>query len=222
MDNHVRAWMRSTPRRFALRRFVAVLGTLVVAGCAATETLNIGQNYVLSAASGKGLVIGSIIDRSPYPNYSILLYRRVGATEESYFQTGGSELIVVELPIGDYEVESWRVSVEDGSIIPTRRFTVAFRVTAGKAVYVGSYEFHLDIEAVGSGQFASSIANSKWVVDVTCTDQSERDMRAFALRHPALSSVELATVELKQCRENLGDGSRYYAQRLRLGAALGI
>src|SRR6185436_20471940 len=129
--------------RERLRKFFAVSGTLLSAACAATETPNIGANHALAEAGGKGLVIGSILDRSPYPNYSVLLYRRIGATAESSFLTGGSELIAAELPAGDYEVVSWHVRVEDGSIIPAKRFGVSFRVMAGKAVYVGSYEFHL-------------------------------------------------------------------------------
>jgi len=205
------------------RGFFAVIGTLVVAACAGPKAAqNIAENHTFSAASGTGIVIGSIIARSPFPNQSILLYRKVGTSDEGYFETSGSELIAAELPAGDYEVASWRVRVEDGYIIPAKLFRVGFRVTPGKAVYLGSYDFHMGIEALGDTQFASSVPNSKWLVDVTCTNQSERDLSAFVTRHRALSGLEIATIQSEECHQNLGDGSRYFARPLRLGPALGL
>ena len=168
-----------------------------------------------------GLVIGSITARSPYPNQSLLLYRKAGESGEGYFETSGSELIAAELPAGDYEVVSWRVRVEDGYIIPANLFRVGFRVTPGKAVYLGNYDFQMRIEALGEAQFSSSVPNSKWLVDVTCTNQSERDLRVFATRHRALSGLDVATIRSEECRQNLGAGSRYYARPLH-GPALGL
>ena len=176
----------------------------------------------MSAADGKGLVIGSIAARSPFPNRSILLYRKIGDSGESYFQPGAGELIAAELPVGDYEFTSWRVTVEDGSIIPAKPFRIGFRVTSGRAAYLGSYDFQLTLEPAGTTQFGSSAPNSKWVVEVTCTDQSAHDMRIFATRYPAVSQQGVSTIQPQECRRNLGDGSRYYAQRLRLGPELGL
>lgn len=201
---------------------MVLAGTLAAGACAGPKAAhNIAENYALSPGSGMGLVIGSITARSPYPNQSLLIYRKAGESSEGYFETRGSELIAAELPAGDYEVASWRVRVEDGYIIPAKLFRVGFRVTAGRAVYLGSYDFQMRIEATGEAQFSSSVPNSKWLVDVTCTNQSERDLRTFMARHSALSGLEIATVPTEGCREHLGDGSHYYARPLH-GAALDL
>jgi hypothetical protein len=209
--------------RGAAREWVALTGIVVVAACATPEvTENIGPDYVLSEASGRGLAIGSIALVNPFPSFAVLRYRKIGSGDEGYFQPDRSNLVAAELPAGDYELYAWRVAVEDGSIISAKPFRIAFRIVPGKAVYLGSYDVRLEHEALGLTPTSSSVINSQWVVDVSCTNQSERDLRTFAARHRALPRLEISPIDPQACHENLGEGSRYYAQKLRLGADIGL
>jgi hypothetical protein len=189
--------------------FAPALAALVPLGCAtSTATQNIGPDHIL--ATGTGLAIGSITDESPYANLPALLYRKAGSGGESYFQAARGSIIAAELPAGDYEVFSWRVTIEDGWVVAAKPFRVGFRVEPGKAIYFGNYDFHLETRALS--HVASHAGNLTWAGDVACTDQSERDLRMFQARYPALPRPDRGAPQ--GCQANLGEGSRYHYQNL--------
>ena len=193
-----------------IRNALGAPAAFAVAACAtSTLTENITPGHVM--AMGKGLAVGSITNESPYANLAALLYRKTGSGGESYFQPDRSDLIAVELPAGDYEMFSWRVTIEDGWVVAAKMFRVPFRIEPGKATYVGSYAFHIETRALN--HVTSSAGNLTWAGDVACAERFEVDMRLFAARYPALPLPDTNAVPA-ECRANLGDGSRYHYQNL--------
>lgn len=203
-----------------MRKLVCAAPLSVLALClllAACATKNIDQDYALSEASGKGVVIGSIA-RSNARGAFRLHYRQLGGGEEGYFAYGlgyGGQLpsfdkddftgphlkgalFAAELPAGDYEIYRWHVDSGPAHIDPAGSFSIRFHVLPGKAVYLGAFTF----------ERTDNLLTATTGVDVSCRDRRSRDMSIFAAKYPKFAQVEIASsIEEGRAYENLGGGN---------------
>ena len=193
------------------RGFLAGLGSALLVG--ACSTPNIDRAYTPSAATGKGVVFGSITHNGLTATYEVQ-YRKQGGGGEGRFAIGEGlallpipshgdirerglrgELFAAELAEGDYEVVGWHVASGYAHIRPTNDFSVRFHVTAGGAVYLGNFHFtrlsHLGLTTTN--------------VDVACKDEFERDQKLLAGKYPAFAQVKLdSAIEKGKTYEHLG------------------
>jgi hypothetical protein len=186
-------------------------------GLAACATQNIDQGYALSEASGKGVVIGSIVRKGARGEFR-LFYRQVAGGEKGYFAYGLSfggqlpsfdkddirarglkgALFAAELPAGDYEIYSWQVDSGPAHISPAAPFSIEFHVLPGKAVYLGRFTF----------ERTEHLLTATTGVAVSCRDQREQDMPIFAAKYPSLAQVEIASsIEKDRSYEDIGEGN---------------
>lgn len=135
-----------------LLRGLLALTCILITGCASN---NVGKNYLLDSASGKGLLIGSLVQEGNLTSNS-LFFREIGVNKKgsnismngmflpkgiygSDFEDSEGKLFVVELDEGQYEFYSWMMHSGSWSIKPDSDFSRKFEIKSGKASYVGEY-----------------------------------------------------------------------------------
>jgi hypothetical protein len=172
--------------------FLALL-TLVLAGCATTS---VPATYTPSETSGKGVVVASITYSGRYAGYSVMYASSDGRTTGKFMVGKGmvlipyfpdmdfeekemkGEVVVAELPAGQYVINGWRVSSGYANIGPTSPVQVRFTVEPGKKVYLGSFHF----------EQTRSMGLTVTGVKVGFTDREMRDMNVVARKFPGVAS----------------------------------
>lgn len=196
-----------------LHRLLAALLLLVLAACAAP---NIDAKHDLRAAHDTGVVSGSITYGGPYGAYRLHLVSQ--ATGKSFYiehgssQTANLSLVfkgedphpgllrrgspfAIALPVGSYELKSWKLSSGAANLESTERTGIAFTVEAGKAIYLGNYHFE---ETSRFGRLPTGMK-------VTLTDLSQRDVSVIRKAFPSLAEVPITQSLNPSVRiENLG------------------
>lgn len=188
--------------------------TIVLSGCATTS---VPTNYTPLESSGKGIVVTSITYSGMYSGYSVMYASSDGKTKGEFtvgkgvvlipyfpdmdFEEKGmkGDVVVAELPAGQYEINSWQVSSGHAIIRPVSPVQVRFTVEPGKKLYLGSFHF----EQTRSMGFAVT------GVKVGFADQESRDMNVVAKKYPNVaSSPRGGTVPQRVAIDSLGgDGS---------------
>lgn len=196
-------------RRGLLAAFVVGL-----VGCAAP---NINDKHDVRGARTTGVVSGSITYNGPYGAYELELVSQAsgeafrvqhGSSQAPLFALKGEKVhpglrrlgspFAVALPVGSYEIRSWRVSSGAANVSSTEPPGVAFRVEAGQAIYLGNFDF------VQTGRVVRLISAAK----VTMSDQSERDLPVIRSSFPALGEVPITqTLNPEAHIDNLGGAS---------------
>jgi hypothetical protein len=161
----------------------------------------------LSGAEDSGLVImsGSLPGASTTgaPLKMFFVYNRVGATSltdndvlvardgalkpiRSDFEGIFGRLYVLKLKAGDYEFRGWNYEDMRGqNRTPLGIGKLPFRVTAGQATYVGSFDPKL---VFGKNALGQTIGRP-WV---TVSDQQARDLALFSRKCPAFDAGRIA------------------------------
>ena len=140
---------------------VLALFAVLLAGCAST---NVGKEVFLDETKGTGVMVASLTKTTKFKMFAKLrgvdtTYKEaVHVTSEFVTSDWGcpffgiipedkpcGRLVIMELPQGEYEFYSWEGSLSGGLgtfiVKPRQQFSKRFRVTAGKAVYVGNIHF---------------------------------------------------------------------------------
>lgn len=195
-------------KKFGDRWFVLLI--LSLSSCKTLDS--VPKDFVLNPGSDKGVVISSITYRGSYSGYSVLL-RKVGSAEHQELKIGtGAGLLppglldwdinqrdgrgnvfVVELPVGDYEIFSWRVSSGPAYIQPEQDFSIPFNITPGKASYIGNFHF---LRKSGLGGTVAA-------VDVQYGDLSSRDLGILQNKY---RGVNLSTIQAAYDSRKFGHG----------------
>jgi hypothetical protein len=174
------------------------------------------SNFELSEASGRGVAIASIISSikempDDFPSgRADVYYRKIdlslyGTMFKQTFLRG--KLVAVELPAGDYEVYDWSFRDSDWRITPVAPFSVRFHVTAGKAIYLGSYNFQRTFGGTSNRGMQDRAESDR--VEVIATDESERDLEFLSTQYPQLTTSGISSsMEKRQAYNNLGDRSK--------------
>ena len=195
-----------------LSSILFALLTLVLSGCATTS---VPANYAPSENSGKGVVVTSITYSGRYAGYSVMYASSDGKTTGKFmvgkgmvlipyfpdmdFEEKGmkGEVVVAELPAGQYEINGWHVSSGYASIRPASPVQVRFTVEPGKKVYLGSFHF----------EQTRSMGLTVTGVKVGFADQEVRDMNVVAKKYPGVaSSPSGGTVPQRTTIDALGGG----------------
>ena len=175
------------------------------------------EENISAPSPDKGLLLTSLTYHGSYSGYSVL-YRKIGSTDFDTLTIGtGTALIppgmldwdikhrglrgnifAIDLPAGDYEVFSWRVSSGYGNTHPVNDFSIPFRIIPGKTTYIGNFKFDRKGGAGGTVLF----------VDVQQIDESSRDTEIFQKKqtHPATYELEMG-IASNTHQHNLGGGS---------------
>ncbi|MGE5539786.1 MAG: hypothetical protein ACM30I_14300 [Gemmatimonas sp.] len=189
-----------------------LLAVLALASCG---TPNIDKDYTLDAATGKGVVIGSITYTGFYGRYRVF-YRQVGGGAEGFFNFGESTFLLppmtkddirapalrgnvfaAALPAGDYEIYGWQVDSGNYHVRPRNPVSVLYHVEPGKSVYLGNFYF----------QRREKFLGATTGVTVTYKDESERDLNIFAAKYPQPAQFPIASsIERGRVYDDLGEG----------------
>lgn len=188
----------------ALVLLVGLLG-----GCAAT---NVSKEYALEEAKGSGLMVVSLT-RSGISGFS--MFADVRSVDNKYKNSvpitdllASSDwgcplfgkipedppcgrLAIVEMPEGEYEFYSWHGS--SGGAPGTVRITVQakqefskrFKITAGKAVYIGNIHFLLEAEYTKG---PLGIPVPIYLFNIKTKDMRERDLVLLYSKNPKITS----------------------------------
>jgi hypothetical protein len=173
-----------------------IVFVIMLDGCATTNTTkNIPGNYMLDEEKGTGVVIVSLTHSGFQPSLSVAFRLRDANDKNrfdeevlvndhssselgcSYFETSagrntcGRRLAIIELPQGEYEFYSWHAASSSifskRSILPETQFSKRFRITPGKAVYIGNLWLFYD-----QGQYRIEVI-----------DMRQRDLQLLYRRH---------------------------------------
>lgn len=169
---------------------------------ACTSVESVPNNFVLDPISNKGVLIGSVTYHGTYSGYSVL-FRKVGEDRASRLSIGGGTALLppsmldwdikqrglrgnvfaVELPAGDYEFFSWRVSSGYAEVRPQQDFRIPFSIFPGKAVYLGNFKF----------ERASGLGGTVTAVDVQHNDESNRDIGILGKKYHGIDPATINT-----------------------------
>lgn len=171
---------------------------MLLGGCGTT---NIGKEYSLDEAKGKGIgvMLASMTQAGLQSRFNMFVDLRgvdnkynnkIPVTDAfvtsdwacPFLGTGTEEqpcgrLAVIELPQGEYEFYSWHGGASTGAtssvtVKSRQEFSKRFKVTAGKVVYVGNVHF-----SVSGGWYAMKII-----------DKRDRDLPLFSRKYPKITS----------------------------------
>ena len=183
-----------------LLRGLITLTCILIAGCASN---NVGKNYLLDSGSGKGLLIGSLVQEGHLTSNS-LFFREIGINKNksrismnrmflpkgiygSDFEDSEGKLFVVELDEGQYEFYSWMMHSGSWSIEPDSDFSRKFEIKSGEATYVGEYRLK---NIMGKNLFGVSIVSgASLIVD----DKYSRD---FPLLSSKINTARLDKINM--------------------------
>jgi hypothetical protein len=168
-----------------LRTSIVTLAFLL-ASCAS----GVPSSYKPDAATGKGLIVGTITHTSFGGEHYILVYNQTEYGETTKISIGSSQwhpfakindsdlkargdTFVVEAKPGKYEMGSWVVKKGSFRYWGEKSLGVTFNVEAGKVTYIGNIHF---------------VDNDY----VNLQEMSRRDMPVIESRYPALKSTPVA------------------------------
>jgi hypothetical protein len=178
-----------------LARLLVVL-VVALAGCATT---NVPSDYSLGTASKSGVAIASITYEGAYSGYNVY-YRQLSGIASGRFQAGhgmmlipipdksdfgtvaNGKLVVAELPPGDYEISSWRVSSGYAAVSPSSSFSIRFHIDPGKAVYVGNFNF---VQTARRGLTVTG-------AEVAFKGEPDRDLAVLKSKYPNFADTPIA------------------------------
>jgi len=187
----------------------------MLAACKSVES--VPPNFVLNPQSGKGVLVSSVTYHGSYSGYSVL-FRKIGSPEINEMTIGtGTALLppgmldwdikqrglrgnvfAVELPVGEYEIFSWRVSSGYSTVRPQDDFRIPFSITPGTAIYLGNFHF----------ERKSGLGAAVVVVDVQYHDEAIRDLGILQKKYSGIDPSTLQTVlERSNLGNQLGGGS---------------
>lgn len=187
--------------------FNFLLITLFLTGCAATKKIK--SNYSLSPQTGKGVLISSISVKGSYSGYAVY-FQGVDNDHKGYIEFGSGsallpifpkgdfsylnrkgEVFAVELPAGKYKVWSWRVASGYASINPISPMSVEFELIAGKATYIGNFDF------IQTDSFGLTVTGVK----VNYSDQFKIDTEIIIKKYP--------NIDFSQIDKGIIDNAKY-------------
>jgi hypothetical protein len=157
-----------------------VLVAVLLGGCA---PLNINLDYSLANKPGKGVVVMSMTYTPDAPTFG-LNFRPLGGKEPDAIMSNtlphpedwknpAGRLVVLELPVGKYEIFEWF-----GNWLESKRpFSVPFTVVEGRATYIGNVRVDVLREL---GTFRVSV-----------TDKSDRDISLLLSRFKNIKSADI-------------------------------
>ena len=182
-----------TERPVAISLFVLV--SLIQTGCSG---INVKKTYSLDGTSGAGVLVASLTQSGVPSRYGT--HFSIRGVDNSYKGTiaifdvlasadwrcpmfGSStedapcgRLAIVELPQGEYEFYSWGGAEGFGNRVEAEQeFSKRFRITAGKATYVGNV--HLSAHR---GSF-----------DIKVLDRQKRDLDLLYQRAPTITADQV-------------------------------
>jgi hypothetical protein len=177
--------------------FSLILTLLVLTGCASTKTIK--ADYSLNSQSEKGVLISSLSVRGGYSGYSVY-YQGIDNENTGSIQFGEGmallpifpkgdfshlnrkgEVFAVELPAGKYKIWRWGVASGYAFIKPVSPISIEFEVLAGKAVYIGNFDF----------KQTDSMGLTVTGVKVNYSDQSQIDLDILSKKHPNLDATNI-------------------------------
>lgn len=172
--------------------FLVLVAALVLQSCAAG-----GATKGVASASdpNNGTVIARVsIQGFKYVNNYSVLVRRVGTADNAFSMQGWSmgsdgywaryyddiergELVVMNVPAGEYELHGWWIGASGWGGVRTsnapNRVSHRFRVEAGKAVYLG----HIHLEVAGdSGMTPAAFQSGTYKARLVVRDSRARDL----------------------------------------------
>lgn len=182
------------------RLLITLIATLGAWGCSQP---NIKSDYVVAAATTSGVVTGSITYEGAYGAYilhligpegrkyrishgepqTFNLVKAIGGEGENALLGRSGSPFAVELPAGDYRVESWQISSGAANVWSEQPTNLAFRVSPRQAIYLGNFHFFVT---------DTFMRNPKSAV-VTLKDERTRDLAAVRSAFPALANVPVTT-----------------------------
>ena len=190
-----------------MRALLVVLLSLL-ASCA-----NVSSDYKFDPQHPAGLVVGTITYESGLGSYRIIVVptnpEKSGAKKLYLLQAGDSQwspfsrkfdddlkrdgsTFAVEMPAGKYVIKAWEVGQGPRISKCTSSIDIPFEVEAGKAIYLGSFNWDEDWE------------------NITLTNQSERDIPVLKSRFAVLKASPLTmSIAPNTKLEKLGGGYRY-------------
>ncbi len=194
------------------RSLLLAMLVLILAACKSVES--VPHNYFLNPQSDKGVLVSSLTYHGSYSGYSIL-FRKVGSDDFNQLTIGtGTALLppgmldwdikqrglrgnvfAVELPVGDYEIFSWRVSSGYAHVRPQNDFRIPFSITPGKAIYLGNFNFERKL----------GLGGTVTAVDVTYGDEANRDITILQRKYTGIDSAKVsAALDNQQLGHGLG------------------
>ena len=189
--------MRST------RLYLAALATALLSACA-----NVSSDYKFDDKKAVGIVIGSITYESGLGLYRVVVTPENG--DKTYFLQAGSgdwypfvkttdedlqakgDTFAVELPAGKYVIKSWQVRQGARTANSSMPIGIPFSVEAGKAIYLGSFNWSPDWE------------------NISLRDKSGRDLPIIKKRFPFLEQTPLTAAITNDAKiDGLGGDYKY-------------
>jgi len=178
---------------------VLALGSVLLSGCAK----EVGGDYALDEGKNTGVMVASLTRSGLGAGFNLFVRlrgvghrydSRVAVTDAFVSSDWGcpfalriaeheacGRLAVVELQAGEYEFYAWEGSSGNTRIKSQQPFSKRFRITAGKAVYIGN--MHLAVESYSYG--------------VRVSDMRDRDLPLFHSKNPKVAQGTVL-VELVQ------------------------
>lgn len=164
----------------SVRKVYVFFILVALGGCA---TPNVKTDYTLTGKNGKGLLVASLSVSGDAGNAGVN-FRREGekdhqqvAAEPFDWEDEKSRLIVVELPIGRYEMYEW-VTVFGGKfVMRTRLPNISFAINEGKITYIGNL-------CMGYTQWSGKRT-------LQLTDKRDRDLSFFRGRYKNISESDI-------------------------------
>lgn len=202
-------------RIYPLKKFIFLITTLLVAGCATT---NVGSSYSLSGKTNEGLAVASLshegLNKGENPEW---FYRRVGSNEQNTILLGTlrspldwesppGKLIYIALPPGKYEFyrcgltrttsggSSWHVGA-GGVVTNSNPYYAGFDSARYPAGSLDAEPFSIQFEIVPGK--TTYIGNLHFIwrgplqkTEVQTIDRSDRDLPLLYQRLPNLKPTE--------------------------------
>jgi hypothetical protein len=195
-------------RTGSFHSIVGVIAALVIVLLNGCRAINVGEGYVLDSSKATGVMVVSLTQAGLPSSFNMFMeIRGVGNEYKSQvpvtdafassdwkcpFLGTPSEaepcgrLAIVELAEGVYEFYSWNGSSRVGALTQTMRaqsdFSKQFKITSGKAVYLGNVHFSVETGRafMGQGRFAMKVR-----------DMRERDLPLLASKNPGMTAEKI-------------------------------
>ena len=174
------------------------LAQVLLTGCLGLGEKNVGPDFVIDAARGTGIIVGSIT--APYSKKPhgpcVALHNRdwvsfeqirscmdLNIKEETY----QGNLFAIEAPAGTHSIDYWSLHNRMGHIITLQNKPppLVFDIAPGQIIYIGNVHFHVTIY---ENWFGRIFAADPIVVEIR--DKTRRDLMLFKKLYPGLAQQE--------------------------------
>ena len=190
-----------------LRNASAVAALLLLSACAAS---NVGTDYAVDETKGTGVLVASLT-RSGQSGFNMFVdlrsldgkYTNAVPVTDLFFPSDWGcplfgeipkeqpcgRLAIIELPQGEYEFYSWHGGSGGGpgtiriDVRSVHEFSKRFKITAGKALYVGNINFALD---TGFTKGLLGLPVPKYTYKMEITDKRDRDLTLLYQKNPKI------------------------------------